>query len=659
MRTMARTLFTVGLVALGSGGALAGAGAQDSVRPIIVLHADSPAGAVSPVLFGANFRWEATAADPDSGMTHPFTVEQIKNVGIALIRYPAGPVANLFQWQRAVGPRSRRSQQLSDPSSGPAPAASGFGPDEFGDLLDKTRAVGNLTINFSTGSAANAANFVAYMSAPIGSALVNGVDWASRRAANRHPLAYKIAYVGIGNGYEPMAQTLAEQNYWMSGKPTSVNDSCAADKISCLYAFGGSTRFEHQTAVQLADWRELSSMSSGEPRQTLYARYAPVAAGSETVSVAGTVWQGSSDLQATTADAQVYRIDYQTGAITFGDGVHGAIPPKGGKVTLSYTSGPHDGFVDYYRMIKAVAPSVKVCASIHDESFIRIMGAQHAYDCIEQQPQVMGHPQSREGNGVQDEQFVRAASQTVGLEAGVQRTQQLVRKYAGANAANVEVVLDENGEPGAFRAFAPPFARSEGAAVLSALYWREWVLAGVAAASPTSLTDSIVQTAPATRPLVQVPTTETVGDYGLFTGAGPETIVTPSALVIKLLRQNTGNALLATSIEGNPKLSSPPGESIDALQAYATRDALGNAYLVVINIDPQHDIQSDVRAEAGSFAAAAAIATLASRDLADENNPKSPQLVSIQESSASVGGGVISVSFPKHSVTAIKLSAAK
>jgi alpha-L-arabinofuranosidase len=662
MRTRMRAVFTVCLVAMGVALAPLGLAAQNEAKPLIVLHADSVAGIVSPLIFGANYRWAADAtgsADPESGMTYPLTVEQIKDVGISLIRYPAGALANVFQWQRAVGPRARRGQQVSGLVTYPAPLDSGFGPDEFGDLLDKTGAVGILVINFATASAADAANFVAYMSAPIGSALVNGVDWASRRAANRHPKPYKIAYVDIGNEYEPAVQAPIDQNYWIKGEPTSINAACAADKISCLYAFGGSTRFEHQPAVQLTDWREPASVSSGEPRQTLYARYAPVATGSETVWVEGVAWQGLSDLAAAAADAKVYRINYQSAAISFGDGVHGAIPPKGSSVTVSYTSGPHEGFVDFYRAIKAVNPSIKVCASIHDESFIRIMGAQHVYDCIQQHPYAIGNPEAHALSGGLDDFFVHMASRTIGVGAEVQLTQQLVKKYAGANAAKVEMVLSEYGQAGTFPAFAPHFARSEGDAVLNALCLREWVLAGVAAAARTSLTDYTFKPIPAALAAVQFSDAESARDFALFAGPGPDTIVTPPALAIKLLRQHTGNTLLASSIEGNPKLSSSKGDAIDALQTYATRDALGNAFLVVINVDPKHDIKATVRADAASFGPTVAVATLASRDLNDENNPKSPQFVSIVETNAVADSGTIDLSFPKHSVTGIKLSAVK
>ena len=661
MSAMARMILAFCLVA-GVDLALLPASAQNASKPLIVLHPDNLAGSVSPLIFGASERraqGASASTDPESGLTYPLTVAQIKEAGISLIRYPGGTLGDLYQWQRAVGPQAHRGKQLCGLASDCVPLDSRFGPDEFGDLLEKTGAVGYLAINFGTASAADAANFVAYMSAPVGSALVNGVDWAARRAAVRHPTPYKIAYVAIGEQPEPAVHHAADQSDWMAGDPTSINASCTDDKIACLYAFGGSTRFERQPVVQVADWRALSSVSSGEPTQTMYARYAPVAAGSETVWVDGAAWQGLSDLAGAAADAKVYQVNYPTGAISFGDGVHGAIPPKGSKITLSYTSGPHQGYVDFYRAVKAVNPNIKICASIHEVGFIRIMGAQHAYDCIEQQPSVVADSESHAQGSAPSDVFAHLAGKATRLRSEVEHTRQLVQKYAGANASKVEVVIGEYKPPEARPSISPPAAATAGEAVLQALVLREWVLSGVSAAARAFL---IADTAgPGLPSVASIPSSDPASVEGsaLFAGSGPDTIVTAPALAMKLLRQHSGNMLLASGIEESPKLSAAAGNVIDALQGYATRDAAGNAYLVVINVDPLHDLEATVRVDGGSFGTMASLATLSSGEISDENGPKNPTLISIKESSADLVSGGISLSLPKHSVTAITLTAAK
>jgi len=416
---------------------------QTSDTSPVVSSANASAAASSALIYSASFRHSAdflAGVDPEFGFARPSAIIKIRQAGISLIRYPASDLANTFHWQRSVGPQNRRGLQAGGMAGAPAPQESRFGPDEYGDLLDKTGTSGELVVNFGTGTAAEAADFVAYMAHPIGGGLVNGVDWAARRAANHHPPAYPIAYVDVGMDLGAPAD---ERGYWMQGVPVSINAACAADKISCLYAFGGATRFEKQPAVLPADWRDGASLSNGDPQQSLYARYAPVAAGSEIVMIDGAAWQGLSDLASAAADAKVYTIDYQSGAVSFGDGVHGAIPPKGSRVSLTYTSGHHDGFVDYYRAIKAVNPKIKVCAAVQDESFIRIMGAQHLYDCLQQQAggnAGVGPPQA--GGNAAEFSF-RIAQATPASTAAAALTQQRVNQHAGANAPKVQLVLTD------------------------------------------------------------------------------------------------------------------------------------------------------------------------------------------------------------------------
>ena len=67
-----------------------------------------------------------------------------------------------------------------------------MGPDEFGQLLGQSGAIGNIVGNFATGTIQEAADFVAYMIAPLGRhpspdpadasywAELRATDWAFR-----------------------------------------------------------------------------------------------------------------------------------------------------------------------------------------------------------------------------------------------------------------------------------------------------------------------------------------------------------------------------------------------------------------------------------------------------------------------------------------------
>jgi alpha-N-arabinofuranosidase len=626
-------------------------------KPTITFDAKAITGGVNPLLFGVNHRWVhdgCGSADPKTGLTYPRVVDQIKNVGVSMIRFPGGTLANTFQWERAIGPQEKRDMQVGGLLTMPIPYNCTFGPDEYGDLLDKTGADGNLMINCATATAADAANFVAYMTSPIGSPPVNGVDWASRRAANGHLATYKVAYVEIGNEYEPAIQHVVDQNYWIRGEAVGFTAANEAEKISRLYAFGGSTRFTNQPAVRLTDWREPTSVSTGAPRQRLYARYAPVAAGSETVYVDGTPWKGVPSLVADFG-TRAYQINYGSGAITFGDGTHGAIPPNGAKITVTYTSGPHEGFVDFYRAIKAVNPNVKVCSSIHNENFIRLMGEEHPYDGIQQHPYVIGDPKRTQATGLAD-YFIQTVIATARLGDEVKHTLDLVRKYAGVRGGSVDMVLSEYGQLGTFPSYARHFARSQGQGVLQAICIRAWVLNQIAAAGRTVLTDYTFKPIPADLAAIQFSGADTAGDFAILAGPGPDTIVTPVAWAMKLLRENTGQKLLASSVAGSPKVTSSKGDSLDALQTFATLDAQANVYLAVINVDPLNDITATVAPANYSQGPEAAIATLASPDINDENNLATPTKVGIKEQTVVIGNGSFEATFPRHSVTAIKLS---
>lgn len=657
MNTSCRLIAATVLLALAATGCVSQRDVPAIDKPVITFDGETNIGKVSPLLFGVNHRWVSNAAgsaDPSTGLTYPRVVDQIRNVGLTLIRYPGGTLANMFQWERAIGPRATRGRQIGGLLAMPLPYDSNFGPDEFGDLLDRTGATGTLMLNLATATAADAANFISYMTAPAGSPPVNGVDWAARRAANGHSAPYRIAYAEIGNEYDPSIQPLVDQNYWIVGEPVQIAPSCKADKISCLYAFGGATRFTDQPVVLATDWRAPASLSTNKPGQVVYARYAPVVAGSEEVFVNGVAWKRASRLQSEPSDSRAYTITEATGAIAFGDGIHGAIPPTGARISVSYTSGPHEGFVDFYRAIKAANPLIRVCTSIHDESFLRIMGDTYAYDCIQQHPYVIAGPK-RDLSTSLDDYFVQTAHDTIKLGAQVQHTQEGVAKYAGSRAGNIGLFLTEYGQLGTFPPFSSHYARSLGQGVLEALCIREWVLRGVEGAGRTVLTDYTFEPIPPDLAAVQMSNAGTAGDFAILGGPGPDTVVTPVGWAMKLLRENTAQTLIRSDVRNNPVLESEKGDTLGALHAYATRDADGHVYLVVINADPSRDLMAIIAPSNFQPGRTAQVSTLASPGIADENNRSSPMHIAIKIETVEMAKLSFEHRFPAHSVTAIRL----
>jgi alpha-N-arabinofuranosidase len=77
------------------------------------------------------------------------------------------------------------------------------------------------------------------------------------------------------------------------------------------------------------------------------------------------------------------------GQVKFGDNVHGAVPASGASVVADYTS-THFGFVDFYQRMKAVDPSIDVCAAWGQTAFPTLFkelappGSK--YDCLTAHP---------------------------------------------------------------------------------------------------------------------------------------------------------------------------------------------------------------------------------------------------------------------------------
>ena len=73
-------------------------------------------------------------------------------------------------------------------------------------------------------------------------------------------------------------------------------------------------------------------------------------------------------------------------------------------------------------------------------------------------------------------------------------------------------------------------------------------------------------------------------------------------------------------------------------------------------MDPLNDLTATITSAIFAYGPKATVATLASPNINDENNPKNPKQVAITQRTEDVGKGSFDLKFPKHSVTAIKLS---
>lgn len=617
--------------------------AKQPSRVGITIETDHSAGQVAQSVLGSAYLWPfggMGSFDSTTGHFYPKFVQQLQHtVYTGSLRFPGGITADNYHWLRAIGPQSKRTPNAFGPAQGPS--QSEVGPDEFGHLLDATGAHGVLTVNFGTGTASEAGDFVAYLTGKVGTS-----RWADLRARNGHPRPYDVPYLEVGN----------EQNfgaYWRSGKPVTVGGPSGAcqDVTTCLYIYGGSTSFTNQAVVRYADKTPAASDSSGTPGQVFYAAYPPVVPSGFTVNVGGQQWTRVASLSSAGPDSDVYVLDPDTGEITFGDGQHGAIPAKGAQVTISYVSGPHDGFLDYYRAIKAAEPNARICSSDPTVDFIRAMGSQLRYDCLEYHPYVSAS--AILPNDLPIDTYQKNIMAVPDNEAdSVASLQAEITRYAGHT---VPVALTEYGQflssnptPSEY----PYYHDSLDEALLNASQLANWIRLGIPVANRQLLTAEIPPPSGATAGLPGAAPYATTGAIGT---PGPDTVVEATGDVFGMFRPLAGGTLLPLALTDNPTLTTVNGQAVPALSVIAVRK--GDAvYVLGINRSTTDRLPARLSLAGYRAAGRATVTVLNGPSSLSYNTPTSPHTVGITSSRLPVRNQRLDTTFPAHSVSVIKLA---
>lgn len=663
-RSRRRTWSAVITVAL-SAVLLAGPGrvaAQPAQTAELQVDVDATLGYVSAQLFGSNAAWNAEFdfLKPDSTLYYPQFLNQVRSVGYGAQRFPGGTLGSFYHWERAIGPLADRQPNTFFGGDGPEPSLQG--PDEFGQLLATTGAAGDVIVNPSSGTVAEARDFVAYMTLPAPKVPVSDPNdpryWAGQRARNGHPQPYDVPWWEVGNEINT-----AGNAGWMTGALVSyTNPHCASTNVrACLYDFGGTTRFQDQPVAGFADTRASASLSTGAAAQHKYVVYPPVAPASLTLQVGGQAWTRVPDLSVAGPTDTVYRLDENTGEISFGDGIHGAIPPAGAAITATYDSGPHAGFVDFYQAMKAVNPAIHVC--LGDSSYpagvgyLQDLGSTYPYDCVPTHPYVRNGTSTAQGdipNDLPESQYeLQLLALPDVLAAQVQQIRQQINQYAGPNAARVSIPVTEYGQlQSSVPDFAPTFHSSLQEAILIADQLRQWVNLQLPLAEHYLLTGSPFGST-STDPGVNVNTNAEI------VGPGPDTVTEPTALVEKLFRPLGGQQQASVEANSIPTLTLPDGSQIPALQTLAA--TRGNTIdLIAINQSPDSDIPTTITTSTGQLATAS-ISTLDAASALSYNTTANPNAVTLHTTPAAPvdgPGGTLTVTLPAHSVSRIHLQVA-
>ncbi|MGW7487212.1 hypothetical protein [Streptomyces sp. NPDC054786] len=616
-----------------------GSPGNSSGAPVIAVDTRKSLAKVSRFITGVNgAKWYDDAYgmwDSKKNAPVPAGVSQVKRSGIAMVRYPGGTSANLFNWKNAVGPQNQRGGQLEGKKG--APVDSRYGPDEY---MAFTKAIGGepqIMAPFANSTPQEIADWVAYMNAP------EHTEFGRLRAKNGHPEPYGVHYWEIGN--ELFGK---HQRYWMSD-----DDETAMRQ----YAFGGTQRQMNQPIGKPTDHRPSAAVSSGEPHQSFTVWYPPVVPKSQMVHINRMKWHQVDDLSSAGPKQRVYTFEPKSGTICFGDGHHGKIPPKGAKITANYESGPHAGFVDYYKAMKEVDPTISVLSVwaligsgklAGGTSFPQLLAEHghadhfdgmsiHPYTNFQRDLHVKRFPDKRAGHDYQ----------MIGEKAAggmVEDLQHEVRKY-GKRGAYVAV-----SECGALffgksdkKAY-PQYAYAMSHALYISSQWARFSALGV----PWTASNDLI------------PPKEGISRE-VLTGA-PDFGQTPDAIVREQLRDvfHGGGRVVESGVQNNIAVSTREtalGNSYDALVTMATVDADNKLNIVVINRSPDKDIKAKIVTEHFKCSGTAEVSVVSGDAYDDfDDDKQNSRSVKIEKSHASPKSDALNMAFRAHSVTLIRLN---
>jgi len=119
-------------------------------------------------------------------------VTALRALKVPNVRWPGGCFADQYHWRKGIGPAGQRPATLNSAWGGVIDANS-FGTDEYMDFIQQIGSQAYVSVNVGSGTPQEAADWLEYMTAAQPTAL------QKERAANGHPDAYKVGFLGIGN----------------------------------------------------------------------------------------------------------------------------------------------------------------------------------------------------------------------------------------------------------------------------------------------------------------------------------------------------------------------------------------------------------------------------------------------------------------------------
>jgi alpha-L-arabinofuranosidase len=141
------------------------------------------------IVYGPLYDPESPLSD-ENGFRKDY-VQQIKDLKVTAIRWPGGNFVSGHHWKDAIGPKNERPVTLDLSRS--RKESNQMGTDEYVAFCNLVGAENFICINAGTGTIEEAAHWVEYCNAPV------GTRYADLRAKHGHPEPYKVKYWALGN----------------------------------------------------------------------------------------------------------------------------------------------------------------------------------------------------------------------------------------------------------------------------------------------------------------------------------------------------------------------------------------------------------------------------------------------------------------------------
>lgn len=190
----------------------------------ITVHADKPGAVINKYVYGqfsehlgsGIYGGIYVGADSKIPNTRGFrndVIAALKELHVPLVRWPGGCFADEYHWRDGIGPKDKRVTRINT-NWGGVPDPNTFGTHEFFDFVEMIGADAYVNANMGTGTAAEAAQWLEYMTGDQDTTLVK------ERKANGRDKPFKVSIYALGNetwgcGGNMRAEYYADQyNQW-------------------------------------------------------------------------------------------------------------------------------------------------------------------------------------------------------------------------------------------------------------------------------------------------------------------------------------------------------------------------------------------------------------------------------------------------------------